>query len=141
MRVPLWSWQGEQLAEEHSGDVWALAIPKPLNAEEQSGDEQAKEGFLWHMAGRLEIPEASPEPDEAKDRETPQSGGTPPGRGTNTVIERWLQLHLRQLYEEVSNEPLPSDLSDLIDRFRKRRQEAEAGTEPVAPSPPVRQGS
>jgi Anti-sigma factor NepR len=94
------------------------------------------------MAGRLKLPETSPGTDGAQDRDTPQSGVKQPEHGRNTVIERWLQLHLRQLYEEVSSEPLPSDLSDLIDRFRKRRQEAETGGDTVAPLPPAaRQGS
>jgi len=94
------------------------------------------------MAERLKFPEASPGSGEAQDRDKPQSGGEPPERGTNTVIERWLQLHLRQLYEEVSNEPLPSELSDLIERFRKRRQDAETGGDAVGPLPPAaRQGS
>lgn len=94
------------------------------------------------MAGRLRFPETSPATDEAQDRDAPQSGGRPPERGTNTVIERWLQQHLRQLYEEVSNEPLPSDLSDLIDRFRKRRQDGETDEESAVSLPPAaRQGS
>jgi hypothetical protein len=94
------------------------------------------------MAGRLNFPEASPASGEAEDRDTPGSGGGPPERGTNRVIERWLQLHLRQLYEEVSNEPLPSELSDLIERFRKRRQDAERGGDAAGPLPPAaRQGS
>lgn len=94
------------------------------------------------MAGRLRFPETSPDSGEALDRDTPGSGGGPPERGTNTVIERWLQIHLRQLYEEVSNEPLPSELSDLIERFRKRRQDAERGGDAAGPLPPAaRQGS
>lgn len=115
----------------------ALATLEPENAEVCGGDEQAKEGFLRQMAGRLTFPETSSVPDDRHDRDTSQSGGKPPARGTNTVIERWLQLHLRQLYEEVSNEPLPSELSEMIDRFRKRRQDAEPGGDPVAPLPPA----
>jgi Anti-sigma factor NepR len=94
------------------------------------------------MAERLKLPETSPGTGGAQDRDTPQSGVKRPEHGTNTVIEHWLQLHLRQLYEEVTSDPLPSDLSDLIDRFRKRRQEAESGGDAVTPLPPAaRQGS
>jgi len=89
------------------------------------------------MAERLRFPETSPRTDGGQDRDLSQSGDRPPEHGTNTVIERWLQLHLRQLYEDVSNEPLPSDLSDLIDRFHKRRQESQTGEERVAPLPPA----
>lgn len=92
---------------------------------------------MWQMAGRLRFPETSPGAVEGQDRDLPGSGGRPGERGTNAAIERWLQLHLRQLYEEVSNEPLPSELSDLIDRFHKRRQDAESGGDGVVPLPPA----
>lgn len=80
--------------------------------------------------------------DKGQHRDPSLSGGEPPARATNAAIERWLQLHLRQLYQEVCSEPLPSELSDMIDRFRKRRQDAETDRDTVAPLPPAaRQGS
>lgn len=80
--------------------------------------------------------------DKGQHRDPSPSGGEPPARATNAAIERWLQLHLRQLYQEVCSEPLPSELSDMIERFRKRRHDAESDRDTVAPLPPAaRQGS
>ena len=61
--------------------------------------------------------------------ESLHSGGTPGSseslavRDPNAAFERWLQYHLRQLYLEVCREPEPSDLIEVIDRFRKKRQD------------------
>ncbi len=100
------------------------------------------------MPGRPVYPEDRPTTDGARGQDTTRSGGRPPIRGTNratnAVIERWLQLHLRQLYQEVCNEPLPSELNEMVDRFRRRRQdkEDEPGRDAVVPLPPTaRQGS
>lgn len=100
------------------------------------------------MPGRPGFPENAPGRDSARAPDTTRSGGGPPIRGTNratnAVIERWLQLHLRQLYQEVCNEPLPSELNEMVDRFRRRRKdnEDEPGRDAVVPLPPtVRQGS
>jgi hypothetical protein len=94
------------------------------------------------MAGRPGFPETSPGADRGQSRDVSRSGGRPAVRGTNAVIENWLQLHLRQLYEEVCSEPLPSELSEMIDRFRMRRQDSETGRDTVASLPPqARQGS
>ena len=46
-------------------------------------------------------------------------------KDTNAAFERWLQFHLRQLYLEVCSEPVPSDLVEVIDRFRRTRQDPE----------------
>ena len=97
---------------------------------------------MAQMAGRPRYPEISPRVDKGLSRDMSRSGGRPAMRGTNAVIENWLQLHLRQLYEEVCSEPLPSELSEMIDRFRRRRQDAETGPDTVGPlPPPARQGS
>ncbi len=100
------------------------------------------------MPGRPGYPEKLPGADSARGQDTSRSGGRPPARGTNrgtnAFIERWLQLHLRQLYQEVCNEPLPSELNEMVDRFRRRRKEKEdePGREAVVPLPPTaRQGS
>ena len=45
------------------------------------------------------------------------------GKGGNVALERWLQVHLRQLYEEVCREPMPDDLTEVIERFRAKRQD------------------
>ena len=34
------------------------------------------------------------------------------------VFEQWLKAHLRTLYQDVLGEPLPSDLSDIVERFK-----------------------
>ncbi len=91
---------------------------------------------MAQMAGRLRFPEISPGADKGQSRAMTRSGGRPAARGTNTVIENWLQLHLRQLYEEVCSEPLPSELSEMMDRFRRRRQDTETGRDTVVPLPP-----
>ncbi len=97
---------------------------------------------MARMAGRPGFPEISPGADQGRSREMSRSGGRPAVRGTNAAIENWLQLHLRQLYEEVCSEPLPSELSEMIDRFRRRRQDAQTGPDTVVPlPPPARQGS
>ena len=97
---------------------------------------------MAQMAGRPGFPEISPGADEGQSRGMTRSGGRPAARGTNAVIENWLQLHLRQLYEEVCSEPLPSELSEMIDRFRMRRQDGETGRDTVVPlPPPAPQGS
>ncbi len=90
----------------------------------------------------------TPEEDPAVDKEADESvtltGGAPVMRATNRAMENWLQLHLRQLYEEVCSEPLPSELNDMIDRFRRHRQEGESGRDactPLTPARPARQGS
>ncbi len=97
---------------------------------------------MARMAGRPGFPETSPGADQGQSRDVSLSGGRPAVRGTNAVIENWLQLHLRQLYEEVCSEPLPSELSEMIDRFRMRRQDSETSRDTVASLPPqARQGS
>ena len=96
------------------------------------------------MPGRPGTPETNPgaEAETAQGQDTSRPGGRTPIRGTNAVIDRWLQLHLRQLYQEVSTEPLPSELNEMIDRFRRRRLEEEPGGKAVVPLPPTaRQGS
>lgn len=100
------------------------------------------------MPGRPGYTEQRPAADGAHGQDTSRPGGRPPIRGTNratnAVIERWLQLHLRQLYQEVCNEPLPSELNEMVDRFRIRRKdkEDEPGGDAVVPLPPTaRQGS
>ena len=100
------------------------------------------------MPGRPGYPDSLPGAESARGQDTPRSGARPPvrgtNRGTNAVIERWLQLHLRQLYQEVCNEPLPSELNEMVDRFRIRRKdkEDEPGRDAVVPLPPTaRQGS
>ncbi len=97
---------------------------------------------MAQMAGRPRFPEISPGADKGQSRDMSRSGGRPAVRGTNAVIENWLQLHLRQLYEEVCSEPLPSEFSEMVDRFRMRRQDSETGRDTVVPlPPPARQGS
>jgi hypothetical protein len=102
------------------------------------------------MAGRPRFEEIFPAADLGADFEAPDgrnSDGTCPGsppvaHGTNTAIENWLLHHLRQLYDEVCSEPLPNELSEMIDRFRRRRQDTEAGRDNVGPlTPTARQGS
>lgn len=105
---------------------------------------------MAQMAGRPRYQEISPRAavgaalgaDGERRSDGPRPGGRPAARATNTAIENWLLHHLRQLYEEVSSEPLPNELSEMIDRFRKRRQDAEVGRENVASlTPNARQGS
>jgi len=94
------------------------------------------------MAGRPALPDTFPGADRAQSQDTSRPGGRPQARGKNVVIERWLQLHLRQLYQEVCNEPLPSELNEMIDRLRWRRKDGEPGQDSVVPLPPAaRQGS
>lgn len=94
------------------------------------------------MPGRPGFPDTVPGADKARGQSASPSSDRPPARGTNAVIERWLQLHLRQLYQEVCNEPLPSELNEMVDRFSGRRKEDEPGRDAVVPLPPtVRQGS
>ena len=97
---------------------------------------------MAQMAGRPRFPEIPRDADDGQSRAMTRSGGRPAARGTNAVIENWLQLHLRQLYEDVCSEPLPSELSEMIDRFRRLRQETETGRDTVVPlPPPAQQGS
>ena len=95
---------------------------------ERRNDPEISRGAAEHGGGAA----------QASDR----SGGRPVQRGKNAAIETWLQLHLRQLYEEVCSEPVPNELNEMIDRFRRRRQDTEAGGDKVLPlTPPARQGS
>ncbi len=97
---------------------------------------------MAQMAGRPKFPEVSPRVDKGLSRGMSRPGGSSAVRGTNAAIENWLQLHLRQLYEEVCSEPLPSEFSEMVDRFRMRRQDNETGRDTVVPlPPPARQGS
>lgn len=97
---------------------------------------------MAQIVGRPRFPEIPRDTGDGQSRAVTRSGGRPATRGTNTVIENWLQLHLRQLYEEVCSEPLPSELNDMIDRFRRRRQDTETGRDTVVPlPPPAQQGS
>ena len=94
------------------------------------------------MAQRFKVPSIPQEVRKRPSDETPQSNDEPRPRADNAAIERWLQLHLRQIYEEVSNEPLPNELIDIIDRFRKRWQIVDGDPAPEARlSPSVRRGS
>ncbi len=97
---------------------------------------------MAQMARRPRFPEIPRDANDGQSQAMTRSGGRPAARGTNAVIENWLQLHLRQLYEDVCSEPLPSELSEMIDRFRRRRQETETGRDTVVPlPPPAQQGS
>lgn len=92
---------------------------------------------MAQMAGRPKFPEISPGMDKGQSGGMSRYGVRPVARDTNAVIENWLQLHLRQLYEEVCNEPLPSELSEMIDRFRRRLQDTETGRDTVVALPPA----
>ena len=101
---------------------------------------------MAQMAGQHRFDEISPGAESGTDigrnQDRTGPGGRLADRGRNTAIENWLALHLRQLYLEVCSEPLPSELSEMIDRFRSRRQDDEAGHEKVAPlTPTARQSS
>lgn len=47
------------------------------------------------------------------------------------VFEGWLKGHLNKLYKEVLKEPLPSDLNEIVERFKTTR-DRQIGTDGVA---------
>jgi len=94
------------------------------------------------MARKLEISGTSQNAQKWQSDETFRSDEKKREGAKNAAIERWLQLHLRQIYEEVSNEPLPSELSDMIERVRKLWQTDEGNRASAAPlAPSLRCGS
>lgn len=124
--------------------------PSTLRSEKtavRGGEWQGKGGIAAQMARRPRFPDRSSSDtsqgaEQGQSRDATRSGGVPGLRGRNTAIENWLQLHLRQLYEEMCSEPLPSELDEMIDRFRRRRQDSESGRDAVVPLPPrAQQGS
>ena len=97
---------------------------------------------MAQIAGMVRIPEAPSGAYEVQRKEKSRSDDGLPVRGPNVVIERWLQVFLRQLYQETCNEPLPSELNEMIDRFRKGLQDHEDDRDAVVSLvPSVRQRS
>ncbi len=45
------------------------------------------------------------------------AAATPTGMDGGDGFDRWVRRQLHQLYDPVSNEPLPDRLADLLDRF------------------------
>ncbi len=90
----------------------------------------------------VRIPEAPSGVYEVQRKEKSRSEDGLPVSGPNAVIERWVQVCLRQLYQETCNEPLPSELNEMIDRFRKGLQDHEDDRDAVvSPVLSVRQRS
>ena len=50
-------------------------------------------------------------------------------------FDRWLRKQLHAMYDEVVNEPLPTDLVSLIDKDAERVRQEAADTSP-SPVPP-----
>lgn len=146
-QVRWWTWQSGSAAKDTTEVLMAPSTLRSDKTEVCGGEWQAKGGIAAQMARRPRFPdrssaETSPEADQGQSRDATRSGGAPGLRGRNTAIENWLQLHLRQLYEEMCSEPLPSELDEMIDRFRRRRQDSESGRDAVVPLPPrAQQGS
>ena len=60
------------------------------------------------MNGQIATGSGSPGPPQAED----QSGSPIP----DATFDRWLTHHLQQLYDPVTDEPIPADLLRLLDR-------------------------
>lgn len=71
------------------------------------------------------------------DGDKPRPGGHAAGPGAEEQpFDRWLRKQLHAMFDEVVNEPLPSDLVRLIDEdaARTRREAAQSAT----PLPPAK---
>lgn len=73
------------------------------------------------MAERIAVSDSA----IGKDDGTSQANEEPNGHDRVGVLEHWLQKYLRQAFDDVSNEPMPSELSDLVDRLRANRQDSD----------------
>ena len=69
------------------------------------------------MAGNLKHAGGSLGPKTGDDQISPHVEETALLTSEIFVFEQWLKAHLRTLYQDVLGEPLPSDLSDIVERF------------------------
>lgn len=62
-------------------------------------------------------------------------GGRPPSdrpapKASERPFDMWLQKQLHAMYDEITNEPLPDDLLNLIDKDAAREKQNGASEEP-----------
>ena len=65
------------------------------------------------------VPPGSTTEDNAKPTETEGAG---PLSSDTLIFEKWLKAHLGALHQEVLGEPLPAELSEIVERLEARRR-------------------
>lgn len=69
----------------------------------------------------MNLPVKDPQPNMEEQQSVPEPAAAP-ARGA-PPLDRWFDEQLTQLFKNVVNEPMPSDLADLIGKLKAQEQD------------------
>ena len=116
------------------------AANRQMRLKVRSMEFKEAKGYVRIMPERIEAPDSPNEAPTGKCEEIFRRGEEPSADARGGASEHWLQKCLRQAFDDVSNEPLPSELSDLVDRLRADRSKPDHNHENVAQASRSSQG-